>query len=284
MKDNTNPLKQYFRDIILYAQLPSGGKYYDDSILSLTDSNEVPIMAMTSKDELSLKNPDGLLNGEALCSVLLSCIPGLKQPKKLLINDVDALIVYIRKATNGDELSMKSTCPKCEHENGFSLNLNSILDMAGHLDESYPVNLHNGLTVFLQPFTYDLSIKAQLASFEQTKIARSLEDQHLDESVKLSMFSKSFNTLSELNFSMIADSIIRVVNEEREINVTNKKHITEFLNNIDKNAADEIDKVLRVINKIGIKHAYSATCEKEECKHVWDAAIDFNPVNFFSGS
>ena len=82
-----NPLTQYFRQFKLYLKLPSGIAYYTTDQVQFTDSGEIGVMPMTGKDELSLKNPDALLNGEALVEVIKSCVPGVKNPRVLLTND-----------------------------------------------------------------------------------------------------------------------------------------------------------------------------------------------------
>ena len=78
MSNNTNPLAGHFRTPKLYTGLPSGGKFYGDDVLEMPTSGEVPVFPMTAKDEIMLKNPDALLNGEAVASVLMCCIPAIK--------------------------------------------------------------------------------------------------------------------------------------------------------------------------------------------------------------
>ena len=60
-----NPLKQYFRAIKMYLKIPSGTSYYSPDVITFTDGGEVGVLPMTGNDELILKNPDALLNGEA---------------------------------------------------------------------------------------------------------------------------------------------------------------------------------------------------------------------------
>jgi len=70
-----NPLINYFRQAKIYLTLPSGGKYYKEGSLELTESGELPVMPMTAKDELALKTPDALLSGQATVDLIQSCIP-----------------------------------------------------------------------------------------------------------------------------------------------------------------------------------------------------------------
>jgi len=146
-----NPLKQYFRTFKLFLELPSGTSYYGPDVIQFTEKGEVGVMPMTGRDELSLKNPDALLNGEALIEVLLSCVPSLKQPKALLTNDIDALITAIRYATYNDTLETTLKCPKCQTENTYKLDLQFALDNMTKLETDYVINLDSGLSVFVNP-------------------------------------------------------------------------------------------------------------------------------------
>ena len=88
-----NALSAYFRAPKMYTTIPSGGRFYGPEILESTDNNEYPVFPMTTKDELMLKNPDALLNGDAVASLIKSCLPAVQQPKSLFSADVDALLI-----------------------------------------------------------------------------------------------------------------------------------------------------------------------------------------------
>lgn len=277
-----NPLSKFYRAVKFYTTLPSGTSYYNEKDVEFSEGGELGVLAMTSKDELILKNPDSLLNGEAVVQVIRSCVPGVKTPKKLLTNDLDVLLIAIRYATYGDEMAVEMECPNCQVENKYSLNLGENLDRIGKLENDYIVHLDMGLSIFVQPFTYTESLKALKEQFEQTKIARSMSDQSLSDDQRLKMFSDSYRKITELNYDLIISSIRKVVKEDEGICVEDKEQIKEFLFNIDKGSVEKIDKLIKEINQIGIVKVFKAVCQS--CAHEWDAPIDFNPVNFFSGS
>lgn len=273
-----NPLKQYFRQFKLYLKLPSGTSYYPSDFIKFTNMNEIGIMPMTGKDELILKNPDALLNGEALVEVIRSCAPAVSDPKLLLTNDIDAIITAIRYATYNDKLETELVCPKCKHENLFKLNIQHSLDNMTYLESEYVVNLDSGLSVFVKPYGFPELLKGLHAQFEQSKITRSIESDTITEDQKLKLFANAFKEISLITYSLMCNSIIKVVDESRNINVNNKDNIKEFLHNIDKQSLDKISDLIKEINQIGIKNTFSAVCEK--CNHEWESDIDFNPVNF----
>ena len=120
---NTNPLKQYFRRPSIYLKLPSGGKYYPEGSIELPENNEVPIYPMTAIDEITSKTPDALFNGIAVTEIIKSCVPNIKDPWQVPATDLDALLIAIRAATNGNMLDVESSCPSCKEESSYNINL-----------------------------------------------------------------------------------------------------------------------------------------------------------------
>lgn len=275
---SVNPLKQYFRQVKLYIKLPSGNSYYSNDVVEFVNTNEVGILPMTGSDELALKNPDALLNGEALIQVIKSCVPNIKNPRLLLSNDIDALITAIRYATFNDSLETNLHCPECNHENSFKLNLQYALDNMEFLESEYVVNLDSGVSVFVKPHAFPELLRSLHAQLEQSKLTRSMSDESISDNERSIIFGKAFKEMSQMTYELMLNSVIKVINESAGINVTDKSFIKEFLYNIDKQSIDKIDDLIKEINKIGIKKTFIAKCEK--CDHQWENDIDFNPVNF----
>jgi len=276
-----NPLKQYFRGIKMYMRLPSGTHYYDKNAIDFNEAGEVGIMAMTGNDELILKNPDALLNGEALVEVIKSCAPSIKNPKVLLTNDIDALITAIRHVTYQDNLESKVKCPACEFENKFKLNLQHAIDTMTFLEDEYVIHLENELSVYVKPLAFPEIIKSLHAQFENSKLVKSIQNEKISEEEKLKIFGKVFKDAAKLNVELVSTSIIKIINESQNIEVTDKKHIFDFLQNVDISTVEKINELIKEINLIGIQKTHEATCEK--CNHKWNSDIDLNPVNFSLG-
>ena len=274
----SNPLQQFFRTFKLYLQLPSGKDAYKPNDVVFTESGELGIMPMTGRDELVLKNPDALLNGEALIEVITSCVPGVKNPRALLTNDIDALITAIRYATFNDSLETVINCPNCGKENNYKLDLQYSLDNMTYLEAEYSVHLENGLQVFVKPYSFPDMLKALHAQFEQTKIARSINNDTLSDSEKSAIFKKAFAEIATNKFDLMCNGIVRIVNLQAGVDVNDKAYIKEFLQNTDKKSVDRISDLIDEINKIGVKKTFTAECES--CHHKWENDIDFNPVNF----
>ena len=273
-----NPLKSYFRQFKLYIKLPSGTSYYAPGAITFTDTGEVGIMPMTGKDELILKNPDALLNGEALIEVIRSCAPGVSNPRLLLTNDIDAIITAIRFATYNDALETELNCPECKHSNLYKLDLQYSLDNMAFLDSEYVVNLDSGLSVYIKPYGFPELLRGLHAQFEQGKLTRAIESESVTEDQRLKLFATAFKELSVITYELMLNSVLKVIEESQNINVSNKDDIKEFLQNIDKKSLDKISDLIKEINQIGIKRSFTAKCEK--CEHTWESEVDFNPVNF----
>ena len=283
MNKAVNPLQQFYRKETTYLKLPSRGQFYDEGVIELLESGELAVMPMTAADEITLKNPDALLSGKAIVDVITSCVHGIKKPKKLLSCDIDALMIAIREASYGDEAVMEIGCPnvECGEPNEYSLDLELLLNDTEILEESYEVILPNELTIYLRPGTFETTNKQNKAAFESSKIQRTMNDASMSDEAAMSMLSHVFSTLTKLNFEVINDAIQKIVftDEEGEAQeITNKKHISEFIQNIDKTSVDMIDNKIGEINKVGITKTLDAVCKK--CGHKWEAPLELNPVNF----
>lgn len=284
MAGNLNSL---YRTVKTYTILPSGGKFYTPDVIDLVDNTgEVGIRSMTASDELAFKNPDALLNGEAMRTALISCVDGLKKPEKLLANDVEALIVGMRIATYGEQMDITVTCPSCKNDNTYGIELPTILNTMGTLSNSYSVDISNGTVVTIRPYLYEDNLKVSLATFEQTRAIRELEARVASEDEKLKVFDMSFKAIMKTNIEMLANAIISIHNDEHEISVEHTKEthndILEFIKNIDKVDSDIIINKLKEINEIGIIKKMNVVCD--HCKHEWECPIEFDPVSFLSGS
>lgn len=278
--NKNNPFMAYCRHIKTWIKLPSGTSYYDSKVIDFPESGEVGVRAMTGEDEMMLKNPDALLNGEALKKVLLSCVEGLKKPELLLNNDVDALMIAIRHVTFGDNNEYNPNCPKCGHSNTFSINVGGFLDNIQSLEPEYTVHLNNGLIVYLKPYTFKDRISTLRLAFEQEKLRKSLDLEDSEKTLKI--MSESMKTMAELNYRMMTDAIVRIKDESGMMDVvnsdSNKQNFLELLRNLEKTDFDSISDKLTEINKIGVSGSVPATCK--QCGHEWEAEIDLNPVNF----
>lgn len=280
----SNPLSKYYRTPKLYTQLPSLGKFYDESVVEIPENGELAIYSMTAKDEMMMKNPDALLNGEAVAMVIASCVPAVKKPRELVNNDVDALLVAIQGATAGDDIDIETTCPECNEPVGGVASIEASLQNMTMLEESYKFTTDTGLEIEVRPFTYESTVKAGIANFQSTRSLQSLQNIE-DELEQLRAFNSSFMQIAALNFDLIVDSTASVRGKDEDgenFVVTNRATIREFLENCESSIGRSIEAYITDVNKIGVQRSVFLECDA--CEHQFEHEIGFDPVNFFTAS
>jgi len=278
MSNTPNPLSGHFRSPKLYVKIPSGGKFYTSDILDYPDSGELPIFPMTAKDELIMKNPDALLNGEAINQLISSCVPNVKKVNQLISNDVDVLLVAIQGATHGDDIEVSTPCPTCEEPISGVASVEGAIETMAILDEVYTVKFED-LEIEIKPFKYENTITAGIASFQSTRSLQALADIP-DDMDKLKVFNENFMRMADMNYTLIVDAVHSIKIEDKI--VTDRGHIREFLDNCEASIGNAIEQQVAEINKIGINKSMQFECE--ECNETFEAPISFDPVNFFTAS
>lgn len=284
MSNTQNPLAGFYRAPKLYTRLPTQGKFYDDTVIEWPTSGELPVFPMTAKDEMIMKNPDALLNGEAVAQVIASCVPAVKKPRDLISNDVDTLLIAIQGATAGDEIEIRETCPNCKEEVNSVASIEAALESMTVLKESYHFDTKDGLSIEIRPYTYESTVKAGIANFQSTRSLQSLQNIE-DEMEQIRAFNDSFIQIAALNFDLMVDSVgsIRGTGADgEEFIVTDRKQIREFLENCESSIGKTIEKSIKEVNELGVVKTIQLECEA--CGNVFEKEIGFDPVNFFTAS
>lgn len=278
-----NPLSKYFRQPKIYLKLPSKGKYYPAGALQMTESGELPVFAMTAKDELMFKTPDALLNGEATVDVIKSCIPSIKNPWAMPSIDSDAVLIAIRLATYGEKLEITTNVPGTKIEKEFEVDLRTLLDKLINFEYQPYVEINDEISVELRPTTYKEFTENSLKTFEEQRIFRLVNDDTIPEDKKLQAFANSFKKLTDITIGLVVNSVAAINTPDGQ--VTNKAHIIEFFNNADKETFDKILKHLENMKeKTTIKPLkVKATSEEIEAgaQEEYEVPITFDQSNFF---
>ena len=125
----TNPLQNYFRKPEIYMKLPSQGRWYPPGVLELNEAGEVGIMAMTARDEMIVRTPDALLNGQATVDVIKSCVPAISDPWCIPQMDIDTILLGIRIATYGSGMDFTTAPPGIALTQEVKVDLNKLVSM-----------------------------------------------------------------------------------------------------------------------------------------------------------
>jgi hypothetical protein len=275
---SNNPLSAFFRQPKIYISLPSKGKFYPPNTLETNEIGELPVYAMTARDELMFKTPDALLNGTSTVEVIKSCIPGIKDPWSMPGMDLDAVLCAIRIATYGVTMDMTSQCPKCNHVNDLVLDLRKVLDNLKDLNFKTEILVNDSILVKLKPLSYKQITEASLKAFEHQRIFSIINDDSISEEEKLKLFQQSFVKLTDLTVDTISECIASI---ETSAGATdNKDFITEFLRNTDKSVFEQINKSIEESKKSATMPELDTSCK--ECNHEYKVAISLDQSDFFA--
>lgn len=223
----TNPLQKYFRQPKLFISLPSKGTFYPDGVLQ-GDPNNTPIFAMTGMDEILMKTPDALFNGESTVKVIESCCPYIKDAKQIPSLDIDALLVAIRIATFGDKMSVNHVCPNCGADNDFEIDLTTIVDHYNNARYDSTVEV-GGLLINLRPLTYNELTVLSLENFQLQKMLAQIDSSGIEEDEKTKLMDQIYDGIAETQAKVMKLSIDSIKTDE--VLVTDREHINEWIRN-----------------------------------------------------
>lgn len=273
-----NPLSQFNKKTARYIKIPSQGAGYQKGI-HLSDSGELAVYPMTARDELMLKSPDALLNGQAVTSVLRNCVPDIADPNEILVTDLDAIMVAIRMATYSDVMEMSIECTNCTHKNTVDLNLPSLLDQQTYWVGLTEVQMASGIKVRLRPYNVRDKNRMSISSFDQMNNLNQIDQQNSAATEKIMAANESFTNLINLSLDLVARSIEVAITPTGE-EITDFATIKDWVLDLSKSEFELIDTALRELAKIGVPKSMNVKCDK--CATIFEAGINFNPSDFFA--
>lgn len=270
-----NPLKQYFRRPGVYLKLPSKGVEYDQSVLIMPETGELPVFPMTAIDEITSKTPDSLYNGSAVADIIKSCIPAIKNPWAISSTDLDAILIAIRMATNGGEMEIETTCPKCDEEGKYGVNLSIILNNFVPGDYVNVTEL-NDLKIKFRALNYKEVTDNSIKQFEIQKLMMNLNAME-NGTEKDAKISEVLKVISISTIKVLASTVEYI--ETPETRVTEKEYILDFLQNTDKRVFETIKNRSVSLRESTQTKPLHITCAS--CTHEYDQVFTLNVSDFF---
>ena len=271
-----NPLSNYFRRPSIYITLPSKGKFYPDGTLEMTENNELPVYPMTAVDEITYRTPDALFNGTSIIEVIQSCMPNIKNAWVIPSIDLDTILSAIRIASYGHTLEIGTTCPKCEEEAEYGIDLRTIIEQLDVGEYNSSINVGD-LEIHIRPLSYKDINAGSLVQFEEQQIANVLEDAEMSEEEKLKLLSKTFKKISEVTITTISKSIEYI--KTPETMVSDSEQINEFLHNCERSVFETIkNKVLTLRSNSELKPLHIKCME---CENEYEQPFTLDMSNFF---
>ncbi len=241
-----NPLSAFMRQPKIYIRLPSEGNYWPAGSLQVTENGEYPIYSMTAQDELLLKVPDALMNGQAVVDVIQNCMPNVKDAWQVPSIDMDIILIAIRIATYGEKLTTPLTLGETELE--YTVDLRSVMDGLMQQITWVPhVPINEDLTVYVKPINYKQVSQLAIQNFETQKILQVANDENMSEDDKVAVFRESFAKLSKVTLGMVAASIYRV--DSSQGSTEDPLFIKEFMDNVDKEIFNAVQKHIEALKE-----------------------------------
>ena len=272
-----NPLQAHFRQAKISLTLPSGGKWWGDGALNLPPNGEIPVYAMTAKDEIKLRSPDALINGTALVDVIQSCCPNIIDAWQMPSVDTDAILIAIRIASFGDQMDITSTCPKCEEESTFGVSLGTKLAEI-HVPNYDDIILHDGLQIKLIPQQYYNVNRLSQVRFQENRIAMLLVDAEMPEEQKGKELQDSFQRIIDLGIENATESTEYIVLEDGT-KVYSKQHIQEYYSNADSRALKSVQDKLEKFLEESRANPLKLKCQ--HCENEYQSQLEFDYTAFF---
>ncbi len=273
-----NPLAKHFRQPAIYLKLPSQGRFYPEGGIDLAVTGDIPVFPMTVKDELSLKTPDALMNGEGMVEVIRSCCPSIRNPWTIPSVDLDAIFIAIRLASYGQGMDVSTTCPHCGESNEDTVDLSVLLENLDPADYTSSLMV-DGLVIKFKPQSYQDVNLINLASFEQRKLVDNVVNADIADDEKKQLFDESFKKITELNVTTLINSIASIFVDQTL--VTDPNMIREFLNNCSRQTYQAIkDKIQSLAEQNAIK-PINLVCHNQDCEKEYHTPLVFDQANFF---
>jgi hypothetical protein len=279
MTQSNNPLRQFFRQPAIYLKLPSAGRFWPAGSLDLPDNGELPIYPMTAIDEITYRTPDALFNGQAVVSVIQSCVPAIKNAWHVPNIDVSPLLIAIRIASYGHDMNLNTTCPACSHEEEYAVDMRTVLDYIKSPDFSKTVN-YGDLEIIFKPVNYEQQNQSSISQFEQQKILAALPASDLSEEEKMNRLTHAMKVITDLTINIVSQSIsaIRTPNSA----VTDVAQIEEFLRNCESKIYNQIREHVVSLRQQSEIPPMKIKCS--ECNNEFNQPIDLDIANFFASA
>lgn len=275
-----NPLRAHFRQPAIYLRLPSQGRFWNSG-LDLPPNKEIPVFPMTARDEIMLKTPDALMNGQGVVEVVQSCCPNITNAWDAPVVDVDAILIAIRIASYGNSMTVDSICPHCSAENTYDIDLSNYLDNIKVPDYSQKLE-HDNIKIKLKPQDYASSNETNKITYQQQRVLENLKGLEGQDDLVVAEYGKHLKKLVDLNAKFLVDNTEYIEISDSGTIVDNPEFIREFYFNCDADVCKELRNVIDKFNQDGAIKPRTAQCDS--CKKEYDVPLIFDYANFFGKS
>ncbi len=317
MENKENPLLSKIQMPGRRFRLPSRGLFYingelDENVID----GEVEVFSMTAVDEISLRSPEFLFNGEAIDRVFRRCIPEVKKPLKLLSKDVDFLLTALRVVSYGDILDIDLRCDECQkHQDKLNSDqednfLAEVADKAREQNIPFEIAINDekvveriaairGRKVPKHPYRINLNgiltnqtveigkdefekYTAILSNGQQLKLTPlKMDGAVLSYQFQNEDFSKDLSKAEDYIAFVMTSCILEVRTEHngKTVAVKEPEFISEWIKSLPIMLKNELSEAMNKQSDWGTDFTYTLECP--DCGHKTNASTLLNPITFF---
>jgi hypothetical protein len=268
-----NPLLQRVRMPGQRFTLPSGGLFYTNGELDPSCVNgELEVQPMTMVDDLVLKTPDKILNGDGMMEVIQRCVPQVLKPWELLSKDVDYLMACLRIVSYGSLVELSHVHDGCKQE--FHNQAGDLVEM----ERPYKVDISALLrkTIAIDPTTVDSVYVGTLSN------GQVVHTKPMTFRMFINVMQLQLKDMSEVTAN---DSVHNLVNMLVDIivdvdGITDKSQIAEWLSIAPPSIIKELNSKLSSTFDWGTDLTDKVPCV--DCGEMMELVVPIDPLSFFS--
>ena len=273
-----SPLKKYRRQPKIFIDLPSKGAFYPSGAVANDVYTQLAVFSMTPNDDILFKTPDALINGQATTQNIKSCIPSILDPWQIPMIDLDTILVSIRLATYGPDISINAVCPHCKHENSYEIPLQSFIDFYNNLDYNDTFTVDD-FVIKTRPLSYKeyTDNQKQIIAYQR---AITIEAPKIQDKDKRDEYEQTLlNKLADFNVQMMVQTITSV---EVDGNIeTDLQEIVYWISDTDVKVFHALKNHIEKNVQTWATPIRSVQCGNDECKKEHKLKIRLDQSDFF---
>lgn len=271
-------LQNYQRQPKLFIDLPSKGKFYDETVLQDGQTSHIPVYGMNAMDEILFKTPDALFSGEATAEVIKSCIPTILDPWQLVGYDIDYILIALRIATYGDKMPVATKCPKCAETSENEISLTQLLDGFVNYETDYNFTIED-LTFNLRPITYRQTTNFSIENYTLDRELYQVKNLDMNREDQNKQMQDIYTRSSEVNLRLAIAHIHEISNGTDS--ETDASEISNFITMNDALFFENLRKGIQDLTSKWNIPQFEIICGAESCSNRYKSALEVDYSNFF---
>ena len=244
----------------------------------MPENEELPVYPLTSKDEIMLRTPDALMNGQAVVDVIHSCLPNVKNAWAMPSIDIDTALIALRIASYGHAMDFTHTCTKCNEEHTYSMDLRHLMSTIKMPDFETPAEFQ-GLRIQFRPNNYREITLINQTSYEINRQTQAIDANQIEGEGRATYIASTMQRVIDMGNDALVNSTISIEDLSSGTVTTDREFIKEFFNNIDRKLFTSIQESLIERSKDANIKPQEATCQS--CGEPITLNILFDYANFF---